>query len=103
MRAEDWDNRYAAAQQWSDEPNALAASLLANVPAGRALDVAAGEGRMSLWLVSRGWTVTALDFSPVGLQRGQQRAQERGLQIDWQVGEDTAVDTLLLARRPTSS
>ena len=92
MRSEDWDARYAAAQQWSDEPNALAASLLADVPAGRALDVAAGEGRMALWLASRGWSVTALDFSPVGLQRGRQRAQERGLQVDWQVADATAAD-----------
>ena len=92
MRAEDWDTRYAAAQQWSDDPNALSASLLADVPAGRALEVAAGEGRMALWLASRGWTVTALDFSPVGLQRGRQRAQERGLQIDWQVADATAAE-----------
>jgi len=92
MRAEDWDTRYAAAQQWSDEPNALAAHLLAEVPARRALDVAAGEGRMALWLASRGWSVTALDFSPVGLQRGRQRAQERGLQVDWQVADATAAD-----------
>jgi SAM-dependent methyltransferase len=87
-----WDDRYAAAQQWSDEPNALAASLLADVPAGRALDVAAGEGRMALWLASRGWATTALDFSAVGLQRGRQRAEERGLQIDWQVADATTAD-----------
>jgi ubiquinone/menaquinone biosynthesis C-methylase UbiE len=62
------------------------------VPAGRALDVAAGEGRMALWLASRGWSVTALDFSPVGLQRGRQRAQERGLQVDWQVADATAAN-----------
>jgi 2-polyprenyl-3-methyl-5-hydroxy-6-metoxy-1,4-benzoquinol methylase len=92
MLAEDWDARYAAAQQWSDEPNALAGSLLAELPAGRALDVAAGEGRMALWLASHGWTVTALDFSAVGLQRGQQRAQERGLHVDWQVADATAAE-----------
>ncbi len=48
MTAQDWNSRYAAAQQWSDEPNALAASRLINVPPGRALDLAAGEGRMTL-------------------------------------------------------
>jgi 2-polyprenyl-3-methyl-5-hydroxy-6-metoxy-1,4-benzoquinol methylase len=92
MRAQEWDDRYAAAQQWSDEPNALAAALLADLPAGRAIDVAAGEGRMALWLASLGWKVTALDFSAVGLQRGQQRAQERGLEVEWQVADATEVE-----------
>ena len=92
MTAEHWDQRYAAAQQWSDEPNALAASLLGDLPAGRALDVAAGEGRMALWLATLGWQVTALDFSPVGLERGQARAQQRGLSIHWQVADATTAD-----------
>ena len=92
MRAQEWGDRYAVAQQWSDEPNELAAALLADLPAGRAIDVAAGEGRMALWLASLGWTVTALDFSAVGLQRGQQRAQERGLEVEWQVADATELD-----------
>jgi len=37
MDAQHWDNRYAAAQQWSDEPNAIAAALLTDVPPGKAL------------------------------------------------------------------
>ena len=89
MDANDWDVRYAAAQQWSDEPNALAAQLLVDVPPGRALDIAAGEGRMSLWLASHGWQTTALDFSTTGLQRGQDRARECGLSVDWQVADVT--------------
>lgn len=92
MTAADWDERYAAGRQWSDEPNALAAQLLTEVPPGRALDVAAGEGRMSLWLASRGWEVTALDFSAAGLDRGRARAAERGLQVDWQVADATTAE-----------
>ena len=92
MRAQEWDDRYAASQHWSDEPNALAAALLADLPAGRAIDVAAGEGRMALWLASLDWKVTALDFSAVGLQRGRQRAQERGLEVEWQVADATEVE-----------
>lgn len=89
MDSAGWDTRYAAAQLWSDEPNSLAAQLLAERPAGRALDVAAGEGRMSLWLAARGWRVTAVDFSAIGLARGRQRAVERGLDIEWQVADAT--------------
>ena len=47
---------------------------------------------MALWLASLGWKVTALDFSAVGLQRGRQRAQERGLEVEWQVADATEVD-----------
>lgn len=54
---------------------------------GRALDVAAGEGRNSLWLADRGWEVTAMDFSLVGLDKGRavQERHERGrdMHIEW--------------------
>jgi SAM-dependent methyltransferase len=73
VRAEDWDERYAERQQWSAEPNAQIAGLLADVPAGDAVDLAAGEGRHALWLADLGWRVTAVDFAGVGLARGQQQ------------------------------
>ena len=73
MRAEDWDRRYAEQQQWSAEPNALVAELLDGLPRGDAADLAAGEGRHALWLAGRGWQVTAVDFSDVGLDRGRGR------------------------------
>ncbi len=77
---QSWDARYAGTDHvWSAEPNALAAELVADLPPGRALDLAAGEGRMALWLAARGWTVTALDFSAVGLAKGQARAEQDGL------------------------
>jgi SAM-dependent methyltransferase len=37
-------------------------SALAGARPGRALDLAAGSGRHSLWLVERGWDVTAVDI-----------------------------------------
>ncbi|TFV64553.1 class I SAM-dependent methyltransferase [Geodermatophilus sp. DF01-2] len=73
MQAEDWDARYAEQQQWSAGPNALVAELLADLPPGAAVDLAAGEGRHGLWLAERGWQVTAVDFSTTGLARGRSR------------------------------
>jgi SAM-dependent methyltransferase len=73
VRAEDWDERYQQRQQWSEGPNALVAELLGGLPPGTAVDLAAGEGRHALWLASLGWTVTAVDFSAVGIQRGRSR------------------------------
>jgi SAM-dependent methyltransferase len=71
VRAEDWDERYAASQQWSTGPNTLIAELLGDLPPGDAVDLAAGEGRHALWLAGLGWRVTAVDFSGTGLARGQ--------------------------------
>ena len=51
---------------------------------GKALDIACGKGRNATYLAQRGFTVTALDISTVALEEGRQRAQQRGLEIDWQ-------------------
>ena len=53
-------------------PNQFAAAKIASLTPGRALDLAAGEGRNSVWLAERGWSVTAVDFSRVGLREGAQ-------------------------------
>jgi len=39
------------------------ADALTGVPPGKALDLAAGSGRHSLWLAERGWDVTAVDIA----------------------------------------
>jgi 2-polyprenyl-3-methyl-5-hydroxy-6-metoxy-1,4-benzoquinol methylase len=38
------------------------ASPLTGVRLGKALDLGAGSGRHSLWLMERGWAVTAIDI-----------------------------------------
>ncbi|MFP5369133.1 MAG: class I SAM-dependent methyltransferase [Actinomycetes bacterium] len=91
MEAAEWDRRYAEARQWSVEPNRTAAELTAGLPPGRALDVAAGEGRMALWLAGGGWEVDAIDFSAVGLRRGQENAPP-GARVTWRVEDVLTAD-----------
>ena len=75
MDASQWDARYAATELvWSAEPNRFVAAELADLPPGRALDLAAGEGRNAIWLARRGWEVTAADFSQVALDKGRRLA-----------------------------
>jgi SAM-dependent methyltransferase len=81
VRAEEWDERYAEDRQWSAEPNRLIAELLAGLPPGDAVDLAAGEGRHALWLAGLGWRVTAVDFSGAGLSRGM--AQPGADAVSW--------------------
>ena len=66
------------------------AAELAGLPPGRAIDLAAGAGRNSVWLAERGWRVTAVDFSRVGLDRGRNLATARGVEaarIEWIVAD----------------
>ena len=88
MRAEEWDERYAEQRQWSAEPNALVGALLTDLTPGAAVDLAAGEGRHGLWLAGRGWCVTAVDFSDVGLSRG--RSQPGAGEVTWVTADVTA-------------
>jgi SAM-dependent methyltransferase len=88
MDARAWDERYAAADLvWSATPNQFVAAELAELPPGRALDLACGEGRNALWLAERGWHVTAVDFSRVALDKGRAIAARHPdaehLQVDW--------------------
>ncbi|MCU1607945.1 MAG: Methyltransferase type 11 [Modestobacter sp.] len=85
MQAPDWDARYAEKPQWSAGPNAVIASLLESLPPGRAVDLAAGEGRHALWLAGVGWEVTAVDFSAAGLDRG--RAAPGADAVRWVVAD----------------
>jgi SAM-dependent methyltransferase len=85
MDAEGWDRRYAGAELiWTAEPNRFLAAEAADLPPGRALDLACGEGRNAVWLAERGWDVTAVDFSQVGLDKGARLAQERGVTVRWE-------------------
>ncbi len=86
--AATWDERYARADSvWRPEANASLMQFAADLPAGRALDVGAGEGRNSVWLAGRGWQVTALDVSRVGLEKAATRAAEAGVELDRVVGD----------------
>ncbi len=69
----------------SSGPPGRISSSRPNWPAcrrGRALDLAAGEGRNTVWLAERGWRVTAVDFSRVGLDKGRKLSAARGVDED---------------------
>jgi SAM-dependent methyltransferase len=87
----DWNARYAASDLvWGAEPNRfVAAELEDQTSPGRALDLACGEGRNAIWLAEGGWTVTAVDFSDVAIERARELAERRGVEVEW-LREDLA-------------
>lgn len=105
MDSEGWDARYAANNLvWGGAPNQFVVREFEGLIPGSALDLGAGEGRNSLWLASRGWRVTAVDFSEVAIESGARLAAARGVEIDWVVADvrdycptETGFDAVLVA------
>ena len=88
MDAEAWNERYRTSELvWSADPNQFVEAELAELPPGRALDLAAGEGRNAIWLARRGWQVTAVDFAKAALDKGRELAG--GLPVEWVCGDAT--------------
>jgi SAM-dependent methyltransferase len=88
MKRDDWNRRYEAAELvWSAGPNRFLVSELSDLPPGRALDLACGEGRNAIWLAERGWQVTAVDYSDVAVEKGRRIAERRGVEVDFRVGD----------------
>ena len=82
MDAEDWNRRYETSELiWSAEPNRFLVHEVAGLAPGRALDLGAGEGRNAVWLARKGWQVTAIDFSDVGLDKAHQLAAAASVTI----------------------
>jgi SAM-dependent methyltransferase len=84
---ETYDELYRAAPDgvWSGRANRQLVVEADGLPPGTALDAGSGEGGDALWLAERGWRVTAVDFSPVALDRARAQAGARGLgdRVEW--------------------
>jgi len=84
MDRQQWDERYMTDELiWRAEPNRFLVKEVARMKPGRALDLACGEGRNALWLAERGWQVTGVDFSPVGLAKARRLAVVRRVDVSW--------------------
>jgi 2-polyprenyl-3-methyl-5-hydroxy-6-metoxy-1,4-benzoquinol methylase len=84
VTSHQWDERYRGDDQvWTSTPNQFLLAEVADLPVGRAVDLACGEGRNSIWLAEQGWDVTGVDFSPVGLVKAERFAHLRGVEVTW--------------------
>ncbi len=76
MDASAWNERYAASERvWSAGPNRFLSDLVKDLPTGRALDLACGEGRNAIWLAQEGWSVVGVDFSVNAIERAWDAAR----------------------------
>ena len=63
------------------EPNPFLKKYLRCLPRGKALDVAAGEGRNAVFLAQHGFDVDAIDISEKGLKKTRRLAGETGVKV----------------------
>jgi len=87
---ESWNRRYKEGQQ-PFEPdqfllNAYDDFIHPMFPkGGSALDIAGGLGRHAIWLAELRWRVTVVDISEVAFKKAQEKAEERGVKIEFLV------------------
>lgn len=78
-----WDERHSAGDFEGEGPNPTLVSAVADLPKGRALELAAGSGTNAVWLAGQGWDTSAVDWSPVGLANGRAKAAATGVHVEW--------------------
>jgi SAM-dependent methyltransferase len=82
---EQWDERYLNGDAPWDAgfPDRWLTRTLARypVPLREVLELGCGSGTNAIWLAQQGATVTALDLSPVAIQRARAKAGEAGARI----------------------
>jgi SAM-dependent methyltransferase len=90
---ERWNQRYRQGPHSSKDPDPFLVTAYRDFisplfpKAGAALDLAGGTGRHSVWLAQRGWNVTLVDFSDIGIARAKKNAADAGVEIDLRQAE----------------
>lgn len=79
-----WDARYDTEEYvYGRRPNDFLNDMADRLPqGGRVLCLGEGEGRNAVWLAQRGFEVTGIDASAVGLEKAQKLAREAGVEIE---------------------
>ena len=81
-------------------------SLLGAQPASKLLDLACGQGWLTIPLAQRGFHVTGFDLSAALLTRAEQAANQVGIKIEWVRGDMLTRDSMgmtFIAQKQTRS
>ena len=87
--AAKWNQRFEhEGYLFGTEPNVYLRTQAPRLPAsGRALCVADGEGRNSVWLAQQGLVVDAFDVADRAVQKAQALARQAGVQVNHTVAD----------------
>ena len=83
-----WNNRFASEASYlganaSPFLQREIARIKRLAPGKRALDIACGEGRNSIFLAQHGFLTTGLDISDIALGKAEQQARDKGLSVSF--------------------
>jgi tellurite methyltransferase len=77
-----WNERFRRKKfAFGKKANSFLRSHIAFLPKGKALDLAAGEGRNAVFLAQHGFKVEAVDISDIGLRKTQELAWKREVKV----------------------
>jgi SAM-dependent methyltransferase len=77
-----WDERFGREEfAFGKKANPFLKRHIALFARGKALDIAAGEGRNAVFLSQHGFDVDAVDISKIGLIKARKLAEEMGVKI----------------------
>ena len=78
-----WNRKFAAREMASPDPSPSVTCLQTHLPKnGRALDLAGGAGRHSIWMAQQGLDVAIADISRNGLDLAAERARQAGITLE---------------------
>lgn len=85
---EFWDERYSQEGfAYGENPNEYLKAKLAEIPVGKILFPAEGEGRNAVFAATLGWEVSAFDQSKEGKNKAESLAQKNGVEIDYEISD----------------
>jgi len=88
-----WNERYAEKVfAYGIEPNQFYKEQLANLPKGKILFAAEGEGRNAVYAAQHGFEVSAFDSSVEGKNKAESLAEEKNVAISYTVSGLEDVD-----------
>lgn len=93
LDAQHWNDYFAAEHPaFNTSPNSFLVEMVKGRRPGKALDVAMGQGRNSLWLAEQGWDVTGFDIADRAVASANEQAEKVGVKIHTEVTTMEAFD-----------
>ena len=83
-----WNERFSSDNYlFGEKPNQYLADKTPLLHKGKALSIADGEGRNSVWLASQGFDVDAFDFSPIAIEKAKKLAAKHQVSVNFQCND----------------
>ena len=88
-----WNERFSTVNYlFGEKPNQYLAENTPLLQNGKALSIADGEGRNSVWLASQGFDVDAFDFSPVAIEKAKKLADKQQVSVNFHCNDWESFD-----------